>query len=141
MPLSVLQSTLRESYVRFDEMSEQTSHKETKMQFLKKKVVQGIIDAFDDGTIFSVVFQKADGTLRRMVCRTGVKAHLKGGEATYNANPDNIGVFDTEKGEYRCFNGHRVLRIKGGGATIQGCDMGEIELPIHDATGKEITIR
>lgn len=108
--------------------------------FLKKKVVENIIGAFDDGTIFSVVFQKRDGTLRRMVCRTGVTSHLKGGEATYDKNPDNIGVFDLEANEYRCFNGHRVLRIKGGGATVQACPVDEIEEPVHNAAGQPVEI-
>ena len=34
--------------------------------------------------IFSVEFTKKDGTLRKMVCRLGVKKHLKGGELGYD---------------------------------------------------------
>ena len=110
------------------------------MKFLKARVVKGLIDSFDDGTMFSVVFQKADGTLRRMVCRTGVTKHLKGGESTHKDHPENIVVFDQEAGDYRAFNSNRVLRIKGGGAMVQACDVGEIEDPIHNAKGEVVKV-
>lgn len=110
------------------------------MKFLRKSMVLSIVNSFDDGTIFSVVFQKSDGTLRRMVCRTGVTARLKGGKSTYDSNPDNVGVFDTEADDYRCFNGNRVLRIKGGGAKVEACDVGAIEEPIVDAHGKGVSV-
>lgn len=110
------------------------------MKFLSKKIVEAMIAALDDGTMFSVVFEKADGTMRRMVCRTGVTKHLKGGEATYNKNnPDNIGVFDTEAGEYRCFNGNKVHRIKGGGATITAGELDD-EVPVTNARGEAVKI-
>lgn len=107
------------------------------MTFLPKAVVKAFIDGLVDNTIFSVVFEKKDGTLRRMVCRQGVTSYLKGGEATYDANPDNIGAFDTEAMEYRCFNATRVLRIKGGGATLLA---GEIEAPIVNARGEQVFV-
>ena len=111
------------------------------MKFLKKKVVEGLLGSFEDGTIFSVVFQKKDGSLRRMVCRTGVTAKLKGGDATYNmTDPDNYGVFDIEADDYRCFNVNRVVRIKGGGAETKACDLGEIEEPIVNAHGEAVKV-
>jgi hypothetical protein len=36
------------------------------------------------GLIFSAYFRKKDGTMRQMVCRVGVKAHLKGGKRPYS---------------------------------------------------------
>lgn len=121
----------------------------SELKYLTKKQVESFIESFADGAIFSVVFAKKDGTLRRMVCRQGVTAHLKGGVGTYNANDaDNIGVFDTEVknldgtfGAYRCFNAHRVLRIKGGGAKIEACDVGEIEEPIVNAHGEQVKVK
>lgn len=109
-------------------------------KFLNSKLVEGIVSAFADGTIFSVVFEKKDGTLRRMVCRTGVTRDLKGGVATYDKDA-NIGVFDTEADGYRCFPKAKVLRIKGGGAQVEACAVGEIEEPIHNARGESVKVK
>lgn len=121
-------------------------------KFLNPKVARAVIEAFSDGTIFSVVFEKKDGTLRRMVCRTGVKKHLAGGKATYDSDK-NIGVWDTEApgdhtneagekitGDYRCFAADRVLRIKGGGNVIEACNVGEIDEPIVNARGEAVKV-
>lgn len=121
-------------------------------KFLSPKVVRAVIEAFSDGTIFSVVFEKKDGQLRRMVCRTGVKSHLAGGKATYDSDK-NIGVWDTQApgnhtnaagepvtGDYRCFAADRVLRIKGGGSVTEACAVGEIDDPIVDARGQEVKV-
>jgi len=37
-----------------------------------------------DGLIFSVYFEKKDGTMREMVCRRYVKKFLAGGELSYD---------------------------------------------------------
>ena len=52
-----------------------------------------------DGQIFSVEFiKRTDGSLRHMVCRLGVKKHLKGGSAAYDAKEhDLLTVFDMER--------------------------------------------
>ena len=63
------------------------------------------------GKFFTVAFTKKDGSTRVMTARTGVTKHLKGGTATYSANPNNIGVFDTVKGGYRCFDKNSVKVI------------------------------
>jgi hypothetical protein len=56
-----------------------------------------------DGQIFSVEFiKRTDGNLRRMICRLGVKKHLKGGAASCDTKAHNLlTVFDMEKGGYR----------------------------------------
>ena len=36
------------------------------------------------GLIFSAYFRKKDGTMRQMICRRYVKAHLKGGKRPYD---------------------------------------------------------
>lgn len=63
--------------------------------------------------IFSVVFQKKDGTLREMVCRLGVTKHLKGGDMSYNPEEKNyLVVFDMQKEEYRTINVNTLKKIK-----------------------------
>lgn len=64
------------------------------------------------GKFFSVTFEKKDGTLRKMVCRTGVKKHLKGG--TLKHNPAELGhaiVYDVQKKGYRTINMNTVKDI------------------------------
>ena len=73
----------------------------------------------NDGKIFSVVFTKKDGTIRKMVARLGVRKHLKGGELKYDAAACNLlPVFDMEKEEYRMINVSTIQEIKVGGAKI-----------------------
>jgi hypothetical protein len=73
----------------------------------------------NDGKIFSVVFTKKDGTIRKMVARLGVRKHLKGGELKYDASARNLlPVFDMEKEEYRMINVSTIQEIKVGGAKI-----------------------
>jgi len=73
----------------------------------------------NDGKIFSVVFIKKDGSVRKMVARLGVHKHLKGGELKYDAASKNLlPVFDMEKEEYRMINVSTIQEIKVGGAKI-----------------------
>lgn len=68
------------------------------------------------GKIFKVVFTKKDGTERVMVCRRGVKSHLKGGVLRYNPKDyDLITVFDMQKKQYRSINMATIKEI-----TVQG---------------------
>lgn len=58
-----------------------------------------------EGRIFSVYFRKNDGTMRNMTCRTGVKAHLKGGSLPYDPKVKRkLPVFDMSKQDYRMVN-------------------------------------
>lgn len=115
--------------------------------FLKKDQVLAFIDSLSDGQIFSVVFEKADGTLRRMQCKQGVQKFLKGGDATYTGNPDNVGVFDLEakpksgdhQGDYRCFNATRVIRIRGGGSELKATGA-DIDAPVVNARGEKVKV-
>ena len=66
--------------------------------------------------IFSVVFLKKDGSIRRMLCRFGVKKHLKGGKLKFNPLERNLlVVFDMQKEAYRFINLDTLekIRIKG----------------------------
>jgi hypothetical protein len=67
--------------------------------------VQELIELTKNGNIFSVVFVKKDGTRREMVCRLGVKKHLKGGELKFDAKSRGLlPVFDMQKQAYRMVN-------------------------------------
>ena len=77
------------------------------------------IIAATKGEIFSVTFKKKDGTLRDMVCRTGVTKHIKGtgkpmGEA---AKKVCWCVFDMQKREYRTVPIDRIIGIKASGVS------------------------
>lgn len=68
--------------------------------------------------IFSVVFSKRDGSIREMVCRLGVKKHLKGGELKYSPEDFNyLTVFDMQKQQYRTININTLKQIKFEGVT------------------------
>lgn len=72
------------------------------------------------GKIFSCVFTKADGTTRKMVCRTGVKKHLKGGELPFDPLEKGLlPVFDLHKKAYRMIPLNRVHSIKLGGDELE----------------------
>jgi hypothetical protein len=63
--------------------------------------------------IFSAKFVKKDGTVREMVCRLGVKKHLKGGELAYDAKSMGyLPVFDMQKEEYRMININTLIEVK-----------------------------
>jgi hypothetical protein len=62
--------------------------------------------------IFAVEFIKKDGSLRKMVCRLGVKKHLKGGELKYSPEDFNyLTVFDLQSEEYRTINVNTLKTI------------------------------
>ncbi len=64
------------------------------------------------GSIFSVVFLKKDGTLRKMLCRFGVKKHLKGGKLKFNPIERSLlVVFDMQKEGYRMINLETLMSI------------------------------
>lgn len=71
------------------------------------------------GKLFTVVFEKADKTLRTMNCRRGVTKHLKGGVSTIADKPDLVSVYDMKTGGYRCFNKTKVKSITVDGLTYQ----------------------
>lgn len=69
-----------------------------------------------NGRIFHVNFIKKDGSERKMLCRTGVTKHLKGGELSYDPIEKGLlSVFDMEKGEYRMVNLNTIITIKADG--------------------------
>ena len=67
-----------------------------------------------EGRIFSVEFiKRTTKELRRMVARTGVKSHLRGGEAAYSFSEKAlISVFDMQANGYRSIPIEGIVRIK-----------------------------
>jgi hypothetical protein len=82
----------------------------------KEQKLQEALDAIRNskGKIFSVIFiKRTDKSLRKMVCRTGVKKHLKGGKSPYNfSDKDLISVFDVQKKDYRTIDINSLVEVK-----------------------------
>lgn len=73
--------------------------------------------AKDSGRFFSVLFIKADGSLRSMNCRGGVRKFLKNADATPRTTPEGVFVvFDVKAMEYRSIPMDRILTIRADGA-------------------------
>ena len=70
-----------------------------------------------EGRIFSVKFVKrTTGEVREMVARTGVKAHLKGGDAAYSFSAKSLlSVYDLQKKAYRSIALDAIVSLKSGG--------------------------
>jgi len=72
-----------------------------------------------DGRIVSVYFQKADGTMRTMVCRRGVRKYLRGGELPYDPKLRLLlPVFDMTLRQYRMVNIASLVSFKVSGETF-----------------------
>jgi len=74
-----------------------------------------------NGKIFSVTFQKKDGTMRKMRCRTGVTKHLNphtSGLSQKHKDADEfhnqLRVWDLDKQGYRKINCDSITQIKCG---------------------------
>lgn len=71
------------------------------------------------GRIVSVYFKKSDGSMREMVCRRGVKRHLRGGSLPYDPKVRNLlPVFDMRAREYRMVNLGTLVSFCIGGETF-----------------------
>ena len=70
--------------------------------------------------IFSATFIKKDGTTRKILCRLGVKKHLKGGQKKYDAESLNyLTVYSLDKQAYRTINLNTLTQIKANGEVIK----------------------
>ena len=74
-----------------------------------------------DGKIFAVDFYKrSDGSLRRMLARTGVHSGLSGVGPSYDAEKHNLlTVFDVQKRAYRTIPADAIVRLKAHGREIK----------------------
>lgn len=76
--------------------------------------VESLIDEQTQNRIFSVTFEKKDGSLRQMVCRKGVRVGVKGTGAGWGAGalkPLRT-VFDMKKAAFRTIPTDRVVSVK-----------------------------
>ncbi len=85
------------------QLQEQAEESTPEVKPLPPFSLQNLKNLVSDGGIFSVEFiKRTDGSLRKMVCRLGVKKHLKGGTKAYDTKKQNLlTVFDMEKKGYR----------------------------------------
>ena len=76
----------------------------------RKKLLELIRE--NKSNIFSVVFLKKDGTIRRMICRLGVKKYVNGKGLKYDPIERGLlGVFDMQKEAYRMINLKTITNI------------------------------
>ena len=76
-----------------------------------------LASAKDSGRFFSVLFIKADGSLRSMNCRGGVRKFLKNADAAPRTTPEGVFVvFDVKAMAYRSIPLDRILTIRANGA-------------------------
>lgn len=84
-------------------------------------MVDTFLEVIGKTSIFTVVFEKKDGSERKMTCQRGVKKHLQGGESTIKEHENLVGVYEQQSEGYRCFDKNKVRYLKGGGMNlIQG---------------------
>lgn len=73
----------------------------------------------DEGKLFSVTFEKKDGSLRTMTARLGVHKYLTGGGAKFDAEPRGmIRVFSIGDMGYRTVTAERIVRLKAYGRVL-----------------------
>lgn len=80
----------------------------------RQKARELIQKAKEHSQFYSATYIKKDGSERKAVAHPNCQKHLKGGAATYNSNPDNVGYWDLDKKAYRCFNIQRVKELTVG---------------------------
>lgn len=70
--------------------------------------------------LFTVVFRKANGEIRTMLCKTGIKKHLSKNpnKRKYKKKSDVINVFDMESKQYRSFKPDTVISFKCGNVKV-----------------------
>lgn len=82
-----------------------------KQTITRQQALELIKQAKEQSHFYSAKYLKANGELREAVAHPNVQKFLKGGVATYNSNPDNVGYYDLNAKGYRCFNINRVLEL------------------------------
>ena len=82
----------------------------------REDILQLLEENRKPNTIFSVVFLKKNGEIRRMNCLLGVKKYLKGGKLKYNPRERGyLVVLDTQKKAYRMINLNTISNITSKG--------------------------
>ena len=106
------------------------------MKKVSKNQAKELINS-SKGKIFSVTFTKKNGETREMICRKGVKKHLKGGELMFDPNEKGLAVvFDMKKNAYRMININTLEKITVDKATYSVEQVAQLQpketmKPIH----------
>ena len=73
----------------------------------------------NEGRLFSVTFEKKDGSLRTMTARLGVRKYLTGGGSKFDAEPRGmVRVFSMRDKGYRTVTAEKITRIKAYGRVL-----------------------
>ena len=87
------------------------------MKTITRNKIIGLLEK-NKSNMFSVVFLKKDGSIRKMLCRFGVKKHLNGGKLSFDPRERKLlVVFDMQKEAYRMINLETISNI-----TMKGVD-------------------
>ena len=89
------------------------------MKISREKAREKLLSA--DNTMFSVVFiKRTTGEVRRMLCRTGVKKYLSGGELKFvPIRKGLLSVYDMQSKGYRFINLETLVSFKLGGISYE----------------------
>ena len=89
------------------------------MKISREKAREKLLSA--ENTMFSVVFiKRTTGEVRRMLCRTGVRKHLSGGELKFiPIRKGLLSVYDMQSKGYRFINLETLISFKLGGKTYE----------------------
>lgn len=71
------------------------------------------LEIIRSGQFFSCEFKKRDGSIRKMVARSGVKKHLKGGQPAYQASDMGLVTVYEMKNGYRSIPVYNLLTVNG----------------------------
>lgn len=79
-----------------------------------KATTEHLVEAIrsTNGKLFSLQYNKKDGTTTQMTCRLGVTSHLRGGDP--KTNPDMITVFSFDRNSYRTLYKENIIGFKCG---------------------------
>lgn len=83
-----------------------------------KTYQEQLVNSFDevatDGKFFTIIFEKKDGTIRKLNGRTGVVSYLKG--TGTNKRPSRIRVvWDRPNLNYKSFDINRLIEVRAHG--------------------------
>ena len=89
------------------------------MKINREKAREKLLSA--ENTMFSVVFiKRTTGEVRRMLCRTGVRKYLSGGELKFiPIRRGLLSVYDMQSKGYRFINLETLISFKLGGKTYE----------------------
>lgn len=72
-----------------------------------------VLDLVNNGSIFTVIFEKSNGELRTITGRINVKKHLKGGRKTFSDEEKNlITIYSFKDKGYRSFKAGKIKELR-----------------------------